>query len=174
MQIKGFRTHFGTSVCYTDIATRVTLLGKFASEEVVELGTEDTVSDELALFADLAGHFGSWMSCGVRMTVSERFRGECYPKRSRRIQPSAVVQMHPAFIYSIHNLHNVDIRTFWRVACESSTPRVLTAVWSIPCLSLGPRDRALIQNFLIRKCHQAIVRPHQSEVAREAPEEFIV
>ena len=46
------------SVSHTDIAARVTLLGQFASEELVELGAEDTVSDELSLLADLSGHFG--------------------------------------------------------------------------------------------------------------------
>ena len=51
------RTHFGTGMCHTDIATRVTLLRKLTGEEIVEFGTEDTVSDELALFADLARHF---------------------------------------------------------------------------------------------------------------------
>ena len=50
------RTHFGTSVCHTDIATRVTLLRELTGEEVVQLGAEDTVSDELALLADLGGH----------------------------------------------------------------------------------------------------------------------
>jgi hypothetical protein len=41
----------------TDIATRVTLLGELTSEKLVQFCTEDTVCDELALFADLAGHF---------------------------------------------------------------------------------------------------------------------
>ena len=40
-----------------DITTRVTLLRQFTGKEIVEFGTEDTVSDELALLADLAGHF---------------------------------------------------------------------------------------------------------------------
>lgn len=42
---------------HTDIATRVTLLGEFAGEKVIQFGAEDTVSDKLALLADLAGHF---------------------------------------------------------------------------------------------------------------------
>ena len=50
-------TYFGAGVRDTDIAARVTLLGKLASEEVVELGLEDTVGDELSLLADLARHF---------------------------------------------------------------------------------------------------------------------
>lgn len=40
-----------------NIASRVTLLSEFASEEFVKFGAENTVSDELALFADLGGHF---------------------------------------------------------------------------------------------------------------------
>lgn len=40
----------------TDITTRVTLLGELAGEEFVEFGAEDTVSHELALFADLGRH----------------------------------------------------------------------------------------------------------------------
>ena len=42
---------------YADITARVALLGKLTSKEIVELGLEDTVGDELALFADLARHF---------------------------------------------------------------------------------------------------------------------
>ena len=41
---------------HTDIATRVALLRELTGEEVVQLGAEDTVSDELALLADLGGH----------------------------------------------------------------------------------------------------------------------
>ena len=52
------RMYLSAGVCHTDITARVTLLGKLASQEVVELGLEDTVGDELALFADLARHFG--------------------------------------------------------------------------------------------------------------------
>jgi hypothetical protein len=43
-------------VGHTHITSGVTLLGEFASEEFVEFGAEDTVSYELALFADLSGH----------------------------------------------------------------------------------------------------------------------
>ena len=43
---------------HTDIAARVALLRELASQEVVELGLEDTVGNELSLFADLARHFG--------------------------------------------------------------------------------------------------------------------
>ncbi len=50
-------THLSASVGDTDVAARVALLGKLAGEEIVQLGAEDTVSDELALLADLAGHF---------------------------------------------------------------------------------------------------------------------
>jgi hypothetical protein len=39
-----------------DIATRVTFLGKLASEKLIQLGTENAIGDKLALFADLSGH----------------------------------------------------------------------------------------------------------------------
>lgn len=42
---------------HTNIATRVPLLREFAGEEIVQLGAEDTISDKLALLADLTGHF---------------------------------------------------------------------------------------------------------------------
>jgi len=41
---------------HTDITSRVTFFGEFTSEELVEFGAEDTVSYELALFADLSRH----------------------------------------------------------------------------------------------------------------------
>ena len=50
------QAHLSTSVGDADVAARVTLLRKLAGEEVVQLGAEDTVSDELALLADLGGH----------------------------------------------------------------------------------------------------------------------
>lgn len=40
----------------TDITTRVTFLGEFASKEFVEFGAENTVSDKLASFTNLSGH----------------------------------------------------------------------------------------------------------------------
>jgi hypothetical protein len=43
-------------VCHTDIATRVTFLSQLAGEELVELSTENTIGDELSLFADLDRH----------------------------------------------------------------------------------------------------------------------
>ena len=49
-------SYFSAGVCHTDIAARVTLLRELTGEEVVQLGAEDTVSDELALLADLGGH----------------------------------------------------------------------------------------------------------------------
>ena len=52
------RMYLSASVCHTDITARVTLLRKLASQEVVKLGLEDTIGDELALFANLARHFG--------------------------------------------------------------------------------------------------------------------
>jgi len=48
--------HLSTRVCYTDITTRIPLLGQLAGKEFVEFGTENTISDELSLFADLRGH----------------------------------------------------------------------------------------------------------------------
>ena len=51
------QAHLSTSVCHTDITARVTLLGKLTSQEIVEFGPEDTVGDELALLANVAGHF---------------------------------------------------------------------------------------------------------------------
>ena len=50
-------THLSASVGHTDIATRVALLSKLASEEFVELGAEDTVGHKLSFFADLSRHF---------------------------------------------------------------------------------------------------------------------
>jgi hypothetical protein len=55
--IQGFSTHLSTGVGDADVAARVTLLGKFAGEELVEFSTEYTIGDELSLLADLAGHF---------------------------------------------------------------------------------------------------------------------
>ena len=48
----------------TDITSRVTFLSKFTSEELVQFSTEDTVCDELALLADLAGHLESGREAG--------------------------------------------------------------------------------------------------------------
>lgn len=42
----------------TDVATRIAFLGKLAGEKFVQLSTEDTIRDELALLADLSGHIG--------------------------------------------------------------------------------------------------------------------
>lgn len=39
-----------------DVATRVAFFGKLAGEEFIQLGTENTIRDELSLFADLSGH----------------------------------------------------------------------------------------------------------------------
>jgi len=41
-----------------DIATRVALFRKLTGKELVQLSAEDTISDELALFADLGSHLG--------------------------------------------------------------------------------------------------------------------
>jgi hypothetical protein len=44
----------------TDVAARVTFLSELAGEKFIEFGAENTVGDELALFADLGGHFVVW------------------------------------------------------------------------------------------------------------------
>ena len=49
--------YLSSSVGYTDIATRVTLLSEFAGEKFIEFGTENTIRYELSLFTDLRGHF---------------------------------------------------------------------------------------------------------------------
>jgi hypothetical protein len=41
----------------SDIAARITLLGEFTGEEIVELCTENTVGDEFSSLADLGRHF---------------------------------------------------------------------------------------------------------------------
>lgn len=47
---------FGTGVGNTDLTAGVTLLSELSGEEVVELGLEDTVGDELSALAnDLRG-----------------------------------------------------------------------------------------------------------------------
>jgi len=50
--------NLGTSVGHSDIATRVSLLGKFAGKEIIELSAEDTIGDEFSPLADLGRHFG--------------------------------------------------------------------------------------------------------------------
>ena len=66
MQLRWIVTlaHLGAGMGDPDIATRVTLLGQLAGEEIVQLGAKDTVSDELALLADLAGHLESGREAG--------------------------------------------------------------------------------------------------------------
>ena len=93
-------TYFGAGVRDTDIAARVTLLGKLASEEVVELGLEDTVGYELALLANLARHLDVWWL--------ERDEEWCeprasHPERQKRIQP-------------IYRLRSSSVSTIWRCA----------------------------------------------------------
>jgi hypothetical protein len=51
-------THLSTSVGHSNITTRVSLLGEFTGKEVIELGAENTVSDEFSPLADLGRHFG--------------------------------------------------------------------------------------------------------------------
>jgi len=56
-------THLSASVGHSDITTRVSLLGELPGEEIVELGAENTVSDELSPLADLGRHFGKGCIC---------------------------------------------------------------------------------------------------------------
>ena len=51
-----------TCVRNADVAARVALLCQLAGEKFIELGAEYTISDKLALFADLGGHYsgGAW------------------------------------------------------------------------------------------------------------------
>ena len=58
------KTHLSAGVGDTDVAARVTLLGELAGEEVIQLGAEDTVSDELALLADLTSHLVGGIKTG--------------------------------------------------------------------------------------------------------------
>lgn len=50
-------THLSTSVGHSDITTRVSLLGELTGKEVVKLGAEDTISNELFPLANLGRHF---------------------------------------------------------------------------------------------------------------------
>jgi len=52
------RTDLCARVRDTDIAARVTFFRELAGEKLVQLGTEDTICNKLALFADLSGHAG--------------------------------------------------------------------------------------------------------------------
>ena len=57
----------------TDIASRVALLCKLTSEEFVEFGTENTVSDELPLLADLrVRHLKGYQSVNAREQIDQR------------------------------------------------------------------------------------------------------
>lgn len=69
-------------MCYTDIATRVALLSQFAGEELVELSTEDTVSNELSLFRDLGGHCaeGLWSMLAMSRTKTRGCTAESRPE----------------------------------------------------------------------------------------------
>lgn len=57
LRFKNSVTHLSAGVGDADVAARVTLLGQFAGEELVEFSAEDTIGHELSLLADLAGHF---------------------------------------------------------------------------------------------------------------------
>ena len=68
----------------TDVAARIALLRQLAGEEVVQLGAEDTVSDELALLADLTGHFGGTEGTEESMSILRHYR------------LSEMIELHPA------------------------------------------------------------------------------
>ena len=53
------KTHFGAGVGNADITARVALLRELTGEEFIEFRTEDTIGHELALLANLGGHFDS-------------------------------------------------------------------------------------------------------------------
>lgn len=46
----------GARMCDADVATRVAFLGKLAGEKFVQLSTENTIRDKLALLAGWSGH----------------------------------------------------------------------------------------------------------------------
>lgn len=48
----GSRTDIGDGGSNSDFDTRIAFLGEFALEELVQLGVEDTVGNELALLGD--------------------------------------------------------------------------------------------------------------------------
>ena len=100
------KTNLSAGVGDTDVAARVTLLGELAGEEVVQLGAEDTVSDELALLADLAGHLES----------GDRARET---KKSVRARVSSVSRpVHPS-----HTTTNSCPNTFPTPSCTLSGSR---------------------------------------------------
>lgn len=97
VQLMLYMTDLSASVGNTDVAARVTLLGELASEEVVQLGTEDTVSDELALLADLARHLederaGKGRDVGKSMGLGPASSGRCNVHPSR---PTAISELNP-------------------------------------------------------------------------------
>ena len=81
--------YLSASVGYTNIATRVTLLSEFAGEELIEFGTENSISYELSLFTDLRGHFvGNVLIYKVRENAGKRrvwplYRWRCCRDRRR-------------------------------------------------------------------------------------------
>jgi hypothetical protein len=56
---------------HTDVASRVTFLGQFTGEELVEFGAEDTIGHEFSFLADLSGHFECWV-CILSQELLER------------------------------------------------------------------------------------------------------
>lgn len=89
---------------HTNIASRVTLLREFTSKEFVEFGAEDTVSYELALFADLSRHLED---------------GKCLQRRIdktlviiRVIEPSSIAEssLLPSFCNSVQKFFQWTLR----------------------------------------------------------------
>lgn len=50
-------TYLSAGMGHSDIAARITLLGEFAGEKIVELCAENTVGDKFSSLADLGRHF---------------------------------------------------------------------------------------------------------------------
>ena len=64
----GSRTDIGDGGSNSDFDTRISLLREFALEELVQLGVEDTIGNELALFGNCSlrgGHDCSVYVCGL-------------------------------------------------------------------------------------------------------------
>ena len=82
-KIPGRRTDIGDGRSHTDLDTRVALLSQLALEELVQLGIEDTVGDELSALRDSSldsGHdccvFGWWGGGRVEEGVVDETAGD--------------------------------------------------------------------------------------------------
>ena len=84
------RTDLCARVRDTDIATRVTFFRELAGEKVVQLGTEDTICNELALFANLSGHTEKLYKLWGWVSVSTTDKPRAYhPNTKSCIRPIA-------------------------------------------------------------------------------------